>query len=49
MIFLMIADLGTRIIRSQNGCGRNVATEKAEWIGSGDVRISDTADNRENE
>jgi len=36
-----MSDLGKRIINSQKGCGKNVATVNNEWIGSGDVTYSE--------
>ncbi len=35
MIFLVISFLGSKIIKSQKGCGPKVANENAVWIGSG--------------
>ena len=37
IIFLVIFALGKRIMSNQKGCGKKVATEKAVWIGSGEV------------
>jgi hypothetical protein len=40
MIFFVMVALGTRIIKTQKGCGRKVSTLKAEWMGSGDIGTS---------
>jgi hypothetical protein len=43
IIFLVIAVLGRRMMSNQKGCGKKVATVKAEWMGSDESGTSAVA------